>query len=163
MSHLRNKGLLSDVLAEESDAGFREALLSQTLHLARRRRQFRKARQLAGASAIVGCVVLIAFHFLTSRPVLPQTQEQPYQLVTTRPLPASEIVSTVRDASVGLIASSTAVELVTKSHSSGIIHELDDEELLAVLPSPALLVRRGPHLADLVFADPKAEQELLRN
>jgi hypothetical protein len=64
---------------------------------------------------------------------------------------------------MAFITSSPTVELVASGHTLGFPHELDDDELLALLPSPALLVRRGPHLADLVFADPKGEQVLLRN
>jgi len=163
MNHPRNKRLLSDVLGEEGDAGFRDALLGQTLRLAKRRRQFRKARQAAYVCAVVAVLAIVSFHFVVPRPISPQRLERPYLLVTTRPLPANAIVSTSRGASIALVTSSSTVELVTTSHTAGILHELADDELLALLPSPALLVRRGPHVAELVFADPKAEQALLRN
>jgi hypothetical protein len=163
MSRPPNKRLLSDVLAEETDAGFRDALLGQALRLAKRRRHFRKAQQAAYVCAVVAVVAVVSFRFVAPKPISPRGLERPYVLVTTRPLPAGAIVSTSRDSSTALITSSPTVELVTTSHAPGMLTELDDDELLALAPSPAVLVRRGPHLAELVFADPKAEQALLRN
>ena len=52
--------LLADVLAGEDGAGFREALLSETLRRARRRRHFRQARRAVPVVAgIVGLCLLV--------------------------------------------------------------------------------------------------------
>jgi hypothetical protein len=161
MSHSRNKKLLSDVLAEESDSDFREALLDHTLHVVRRKRRFRKARQVAYASLMVVGVALIGFHFLISKPPVPKGFDRPYLLVTTQLLPASAVFSTSRGYSMPVISSSATIALVTTESSP--LRQLDDDELLAIAPSPALLVRRGPHLAELVFADPDAQQSLSPN
>jgi len=163
MSHSRNKRLLSDVLAEESDADFREALLDHTLHVVRRKRRFRKARQVTYASLMAVGLALIGFHFLVSKPVVSKGLEPPYLLVTTQPLTASAVFSTSRDHSIAVISSSPTVELIATSESSPALYQLDDNELLALLPSPALLVRRGPHLAELVFANPDTQQSLSPN
>lgn len=158
-----NKRLLFDVLAEETDAGFREALLGRTLHLARRRRQFRKARQVGFASLVLIGLAISAFHLLAPKSIVRKPVEPPYILVTTHPLPASALVSTTPDASMAVIATSPTISVVTTAGTPAVFHPLDDNELLSLLPSPALLVRRGPHLADVVFADPKAEEALFPN
>ncbi len=163
MRHPSNKRLLTDVLAEETDAGFREALLGQTLHLARRRRQFRKARQVGFTSLVFIGLAISAFHLLAPKSIVRKPAERPYLLVTTGPLPASAIVSTTQDASIAVIATSPAISVVATTGAPAMLHPLDDDELLSLLPSPALLVRRGPHLVDLVFSDPKAEQALFPN
>lgn len=160
MSHSRNKKLLSDVLAEESDSDFREALLDQTLHVVRRKRRFRKARQVAYASLMAVGVALVGFHFLASRTPGSKRFEPPYLLVTTQPLPATAVFSTSRADSIPVISNSATIELVNTSESSPPLRQLDDNELLAIAPSPALLVRRGPDRAELVFADPDAQQSL---
>ena len=163
MSHSRNKQLLSDVIAEESDSNFREALLDHTLHVVRRKRRFRKARQVAYASLMVVGVALIGFHFLISKPPVSKGFERPYLLVTTQPLPASAVFSTSGGHSMPVISSLATIELVTTTESSPALHQLDDDELLALVPSPALLVRRGPHLAELVFANPDTDRALSPN
>ena len=163
MSHSRNKKLLSDVLAEESDSDFREALLDQTLHVVRRKRRFKKARQVAYASLMAVGVALIGFHFLPSKTPGSKRFEPPYLLVTTQPLPASAVFSTSHGDSIPVISNSATIELVTTIESSPPLHQLDDNELLALVPSPALLVRRGPHLAELVFENPDAQRLLSPN
>ena len=163
MSHSRNKKLLSDVLAEESDSDFREALLGHTLQVVRRKRRFRKARQIAYASIMVIGVALIGFHFLPSKTQASRRFEPSYLLVTTQPLPPSAVFSTRRGDSIPVISNSATIELVTTTENSPPLHQLDDNELLALVPSPALLVRRGPHLAELVFENPDAQRLLSPN
>jgi hypothetical protein len=158
MSHSRNKQLLSDVIAEETDSDFREALLDHTLHVVRRKRRFRNARQVAYASLTVIGVALVGFHFLISKPPVPKGFERPYLLVTTQPLPSTAVFSTTRGQSMPVISTSATVALITTTESSPALHQLDDDELLSLVPSPALLVRRGPHLAELVFAESDAQQ-----
>src|SRR5215831_14941775 len=105
MSHSRNSPLLSDVLAEGSDAEFREALLDHTLHIVKRKRRFRKVRQVAFASLMIAGLALINFHFLVSKRL-----GRPYLLVTTQPLPANAVLSTQRH-SIAVISSSPTIEL----------------------------------------------------
>jgi hypothetical protein len=165
MSQSRNKPLLSDILAEESDSEFRAALLDQTLQIVRRKRRFRKARNLAYGSLMLAALALVSFHFLFSKPTISKRFEPPYRLVTTEPLPPNAVLSTTRDNSMKVISSSPALEMamVATTQSTGIVRQLDDDELLALLPSPALLVRRGPHLAELVFADSATDHVLFPN
>ena len=163
MSHSRNKRLLSDILAEDTDADFRDALLDHTLHVVRRKRRFRKVRQAAYASFMLAGLALVSFHFLVSKPARSKRFEPPYVLVTTQPFPAAAVVSTSRDHSVANISSAPMVEFVNTGDSSPILHQLDDDELLTMLPSQALLVRRGPHLAEVVFANADTDATLPPN
>ena len=153
MSPDRNKPLLSDVLAEDTNADFRQALLGHTLRIVRRKRRFRKVRQSAYASLMVVGLALISIHFFISKPPASKRLEPSYTLVMTQPFPASAVLSTSRDHSVAAISTSPTVEWIATAESSPILRQLDDDELLALLPSPALLVRRGPHIAEVVFAN----------
>jgi len=163
MSHYGNKPLLSDVLAEDTNADFREALLDHTLRIVRRNRRFRKVRRGAYASLMVVALVFVSVHFFISKPLTPKRLEPSYTLVMTQPLPASAVLSTSPDHSVAAISTSPTVEWIATAESSPILRQLDDDELLALLPSPALLVRRGPHIAELVFASPDVEHVLSPN
>ena len=59
-----NQELLAEVLAEASPADFREAMLAETLRLARRRRQFRRVGPIAGVLVLMGLLaVFVAQHF----------------------------------------------------------------------------------------------------
>lgn len=162
MSRSSDNDLLSDVLAEEADADFRATLLDQTLHLARRRRRFRKVRQIASASAILVIVAFVTAQFLVSRRVPSKGAEPAYSLVITSPLSRNVIVSTSPNSSIPFVSSSSTIASVSTLESRTELNQLDDDQLLALLPSPALLVRRGSNLAEVVFADPD-KQEFLRN
>ncbi len=84
--------LLADVLAESAPPDFRAASLAKTLRTARRRRQMRQARSVAG---ILCAAILLAIFagniFLKSSDVsAPQIKTNPkssYELVCTQPLP----------------------------------------------------------------------------
>jgi len=157
-----NESLLSDVLAEESDPGFREALLGQTLHLVRRQRRFRKVRRAGSALAVLAGLVLFVWRFLPSPPTLPPSPAKAYTLVRTQPLPASAIVETRPLAFRNLVTSARSVEILVTGAAHD-FRELDDDQLLDLAaPSPAMLVRRGPHFAELVFANPADRDAFLR-
>ncbi|HZL79451.1 MAG TPA: hypothetical protein VFC17_11415, partial [Candidatus Limnocylindrales bacterium] len=93
------ESLLAEVLAEASPTDFREAMLAETLRLARRRRQFRQVRQAAGVLAVIGLLaVLVAQQFSrqpdVSMPLAKKIVKQSYELVRTQPLPAGALIST---------------------------------------------------------------------
>ncbi len=165
MSQSRNKPLLCDILAEDSDSEFRAALLDHTLQSVRRKRRLRKSRNVAFASLMLAGLALVGFHFLFSKAPISKRIEPPYLVVTTESLPAIAVVSTTHERSMKVISSLPAVEIamVATSQSTGLVRQLDDDELLALLPSPALLVRRGPHTAELVFADSATNHVLFPN
>src|ERR1017187_8326351 len=105
-----NQELLAEVLAEASPADFREAMLAETLRLARRRRQFHRVRPAAGFLVLMGLLVVFVAQYFSkppvgSSPLAKQIVRQSYELVRTQPLPASAIVITRSFSATGLAAS----------------------------------------------------------
>lgn len=159
------ESLLAEVLAEASPTDFREAMLAETLRLARRRRQFRQVRQAAGVLAVIGLLaVLVAQQFSrqpdVSMPLAKKIVKQSYELVRTQPLPAGAVISTRKFSEAQFAASvSTVVAVATVS---GGFRQINDNELLALLADkPAVLIRTGPNSEELVFANPEDQKKFL--
>jgi hypothetical protein len=164
MSDFRDEEkLLNEVLGEESPAGFREALLNQLLRGARRRRRFRQVRKAGVGLALVALVAVVVWRQVppASRPEEPR---KGCELVQTEALPEDAIVRTRALAPNGLVASvPTRDTVITRAGTTDGVEELTDDELLALAgPGAAVLVRQGPHSAELVFvnrAPPEVPQE----
>jgi hypothetical protein len=157
--------LLAEVLAEASPADFRAALLAETLRLAWRRRQFRRARQAAGVLALAGLLAVLAVQqFSKPAVVCPPSAKnivkQSYELVRTQPLPASAVIRTRYFPVIEPAASVPKVlEVATVSDGFRLIN---DNELLALLADkPAVLIRTGPNSEELVFANPEDQKGFL--
>ena len=154
--------LLDDVFTEASPPDFRAALLAETLRLARRRRQIRQVRPVAGVLVMAGLlVVLVAQHLsrpsVISRPLVQKIEPQSYALVRTQPLPASALISTRNFSATGFAAS--VPKVVEVATVSGGFRLINDDQLLALLADkPAVLIRTGPHSEELVFANPEDER-----
>jgi hypothetical protein len=156
-----NEQLLADVLAETTPADFREALLGETLRLARRRRRWRQTRRAAALFVALGLLAVLVWQNLPQRPVasmpVAKAKVKSYQLVRTQPLPASAIVVTQPFPTDQLVASVATVEMIQTS--SGNFRVINDDELLALVAArPAALVRLGPHSEQLVFVNPEDEK-----
>src|ERR1035437_9986901 len=111
------ESLLAEVLAEASPTDFREAMLAETLRLARRRRQFRQVRQAAGVLAVIGLLaVLVAQQFSrqpdVSMPLVKKIVKLSYELVRTQPLPAGALISTRKFSEAQFAASVSTVVAV---------------------------------------------------
>ena len=158
-----NDRLLADVLGEGVSAAFRESLLNQTLRLARRRRRFRQARGAASALAVLAALGLLVWHQFPSGRGPASLPARPYLLVRTQPLPRAAWVETKSFPAAGLIASAATRHIVVTANAGRLVHEINDDELLALVPKPAALVRHGPHSAELVFVNAADRDELLRN
>ncbi|MFO1487781.1 MAG: hypothetical protein U1F65_04815 [Verrucomicrobiota bacterium] len=154
-----NERLLAEVLADESGAGFHEALLAETLRHVRRRRQWRRARRIGGALALV-VGIGIAVWPRTARRVTPAPEiagrpAATYQLVVSHPLLHGQLVTTSPGATEQVLSNVMTPGMVHTT--SGGYHEVGDDELLALAaPQTVALVRRGPHEAELVFLPPAA-------
>jgi hypothetical protein len=144
--------LLADVLGEET--GFREALLGETLRLARRRRHWRQVwHGLAGLAALA--LVVMGGWWARQPKTLNVVSTIACPVVCTQPLRPEEIVSTRPLMSDLRIASAATVPIV--STVLGSYREIGDDELLALAaPRVAALVRHGPHEAELIFVPPEA-------
>jgi hypothetical protein len=148
-----NERLLSDVLGEGAGDGFREALLRETLRQAGRRRRMRQGRRIGLALAAVMGLGVLAWWFFPAGGRSARLG-RPYRIVRTAPLsPGAWVETKPLGAGRQVATAGTAVAVVT-SQKSGLVRQLSDEDLLALaLPRPAVLVRRGPHSAELVFTD----------
>ena len=157
--------LLAEVLAEASPADFREAMLAETLRLARRRRQFRRVRPTAGVLVLVSLLMILAAKHLSKPPVVPlplaiKIEQPSYVQVRTQPLPVSALVSTRSFSATGLPAPVPGV--IEVATTGGGFRLINDDELLALLADkPAVLIRTGPHSEELVFANPEDQKKLL--
>jgi len=154
--------LLTEVLAETSPADFRAAMLAETLRRARRRRQFRRARQAAGVLAMAGLFAILAAQqfskpAIISTPLTKQVAKPSYNLVRTRPMPVGALISTRSFPATGLAAS--VPEIIQVATTGGGYRLINDDELLALLADkPAVLIRTGPHSEELVFANPEDQK-----
>ena len=162
MNHKPDNGqLLADVLAEAAPADFREALLGETLRLARRRRRWRQTRRAAALLVALGLLAVLVRQNFPPHPLAPmpvtKAKVKSYELVRTQPLSAGAMVVT-RPLSAGqLVASGATTELVQTS--GGNFRVINDDELLALVASrPAALFRLGPHSEQLFFVNPEDEK-----
>ena len=153
-----NERLLADVIAGESDVAFHEALLGETLRLARRRRRFRQAQRGAAVVAVLVGLAALVWQNFSPRVVTPRMDKGSYAIIRTQPLPAAAIVTTQPLVADLLVASVTTVNVVETLPDSGLFREIGDDELLAmVAPKVAALVRLGPHTAELVVLEPSGQ------
>ena len=148
-----NEHFLSDVLSEGIPADFREGLLNQTLRLARRRRRFRQVRRSASALAVLGGLGLLVWQRLPSTLRPTGLPAKPYALIRTQPLPPAAWVATKPLSTANVVASATTGNIIVTAKAGVPVREINDDELLALVPEPAALVRFGPHSAELVFAN----------
>jgi hypothetical protein len=148
-----NEPFLSDVLREGIPADFREGLLNQTLRLARRRRRFRQGRRAASALAVVVGLGLLVWQRLPSNLRSTGFPAKPYTIVRTQPLPPAAWVATRPLSPANLVASAMTGNIIVTAKAGVPVREINDDELLALVPEPAALVRFGPHSAELVFVD----------
>lgn len=146
--------LLDEVLAESLPETRREQLLEQTLRHVRRRRHTRQTGRTVGT-----LVLLLALGFLIwprpHHPVVQSSPPKPYLLVETQPLQEANVVKTIPLASVSQIRSGPTVSVIATATEPRFAREIDDADLLSLAaPNPVILVRLGPHSAELVFAHP---------
>jgi len=161
-NRIDQESLLAEVLAEASPPDFREAMLAETLRLARRRRQFRLARQAAGVLAVAGLLAVMAAQYFTkptsiSTPLAKQNAKPSYELVRTQPMPSGAFISTRNFPAAGSVA--PGPKIIEVATTSGGFRLINDDELLALLADkPAVLIRTGPHSEELVFANPEDQK-----
>ena len=151
-----NERLLTDVLADASHAGFRQALLGETLRLARRRRQLRQTQRALATLAVLVVAGILAWRGFSPRPAVRELLSASCQIVHSRPLDAAAIVTTQPLLPGQITSTAASKHIVTIVTTSGGFRVIDDDELLALAASrPVALVRRGPHEAELIFVNPE--------
>jgi hypothetical protein len=158
-----NERLLADILGEGVSADFREGLLNEMLQHARRRRRFRQVRGAASALAVLAVLGLLVWDQFPSGRAPAGFPAKPYAVVRTQPLPPTAWVRTKPLAPASLVASVKTGNIVSTPATGSLIRELNDDELLALVPRPVALVRFSPNSAELVFVNQADHDELLRN
>ena len=147
--------LLNDILSERDPVDLRDALLSRTLHHVRRRRIFHRVRRASSVLAAAAALGFLVWRLALPNAPGPQQPGRPYALVRTQPLPASALVKTQPLVPASLVASiaSPKIVIIATHLQDPFYREIDDAELLALAgTNAAVLVRLGPHSAELVFA-----------
>jgi hypothetical protein len=163
MDDFREK-LIADVLGEDSDPALREALLGQTLRLARRKRRLGKLRQATPAGVAIAALLLITARLFRLGPSTPLEPYHPYTNVRTQPLPVAALVTTRPRGAESLVTTSYSLATVSTVHGVSSPHELTDEQLLKFTEGlPVVLIRQNNHAAELVFANPADREALMRN
>ena len=158
-----NVRLLADVLSEGVSADFPQGLLNEMLRLARRRRRLRQVRNTASVLAVLAGLGLLVWHQIPSRPGTSTSQAKAYALVHTQPLPPEARIQTKLFPASSTVASVRTDKVIITSQASSPVREINDEELLALVPEPAALVRYGPHSAELVFVKASDLDGTMRN
>lgn len=158
--HFEKKHLLNDVLSESGPSGFREALLDETLRLARGRR---RTRQLWRASPVLLLCVVVWF-FFPPQPAIEKPALRSVEIVATKPFDPDAVVGT-QPLAVKLIVSSISSAYVVSTRPRGEGFRLiNDDELMALAaPRVAVLMRLGPDSQRLIFADGKDVTDLRPN
>src|ERR1051325_3485099 len=148
--------LMRDVLGEDSDPAFREALLGQTLRLARRQRRLRKLAQTMPTVAAMLILLLLSLHLFQPAPSPNRSPDRPYTLVRTQPLLPSALVTTKSLTAANLVTTTHSVAMLRTARGAPSLRELTDEELLKLTGDlPVVLVRQNNHAAELVFVNQK--------
>jgi hypothetical protein len=156
--------LLADVLADESSQGFREALLTETLGLVRRRRRGLQLRRAASAVLVIAGLALLVWNRQPLPWQAPEGAKPRNAVVVSQLLPPGTVIATTPLTADQVVASTPTHSILQTVPGISRTREIADAELLALLgPIPAALVRPKPHAAELVFVNPADQAELVRN
>ena len=146
--------LLDDVLGEAASPDFRAGLLDGTLKQARRRKQFRRWNRGLLMAALVVAAWVWSRKPHTAVEVERVTAQKPFEIIVSKPMnPAWIIVS-----SPGLVkeinSSNFRVGIIETDPTVRYFRELNDDQLMALTAGkPSMLVRQGPHEAELLVVD----------
>ncbi len=113
-------------------------------------------------AVLIGLGLLVG-RYLPQSPGRASLPIRPYTLVRTQPLPAADWVVTRPLSPANLVVSASVGNIVVTAKAGMPVRELNDDELLALAPKPAALVRFGPHSAELVFVNRDDTEASQRN
>ena len=138
-------------MAENASLDFRAALLGETLRHARRRRYRRRAGR---ACAVLSVLGVFAWWNLPVRAPATNMPTANYEAIHTRLLPPSALIATQPLNAEQFIVSVPTASRVSTRTNRGDLQFIDDNELLAMAPQPAVLIRVGPGSQQLIFVAP---------
>ena len=146
--------LLRDVLSEGEPPGSMESMLAETLRLVRRRRVFRRARNISACLALVAICAFLTFRNVTKYHHGPAWTEESFAEIRTHPLDAGSIIRTRPLYESRVISSVYSVAIIRTSREK--FRVINDHELLALVsPRPAILIRLGAASEQLKFVGPE--------
>ncbi len=144
---------LTDVLSGNDSGGDGEMLLQTTLRHVRRRRRWKRA----GRPALVAAGVMLALVWSlqpfshVEKPVV-AAAKPPVTIISTQPLPPGMVVETRMGLTSVVHSTAGNVAIIETRQIPRAWELIDDRQLLALLDGrPAMLVKRGPHEAELIF------------
>jgi len=150
--------LLADVLEEASPPDFRAELLDRTLQQVRRRRHLRQWNQGLMAAAFITTLGFLVWKSRAPKDTNQGTPGETLEIVTSQPLSPAMIVQSSPGLVEMISSSPSALAIIETSLFGDGFRELNDEELLAFTAGrPSVLVRQGPHQAELLIVDSTAE------
>jgi hypothetical protein len=150
MRNDEHKELWRDIFSGEGD--FRETVLNQTLGRVRRRKRVRRMSQMAAMMILTAGLALWIWRPQTPRIAvrLPQPEATGLEMVSSMPLQPDMLVESRQGAVEWISSSVPDMAMVETSLKNRIYQEVNDEELLAFAEGkPAVLLRKGPHEAEL--------------
>jgi hypothetical protein len=154
------ESLLRDVLAEGRPGEFKEAMLAETLRVARRRRVCRRARSVSAVLALLGIGVFFGRRDGPAERRLAPRPPASYVLVRTQPMVADSVIHTRPLEPSQLVESFSGAARAGTAHDA--LHLIGDRELLALIsPRPAVLIRFGSSSAELEFANAEDRKVVL--
>ena len=150
--------LLADVLEEAAPPDFRAELLDCTLKQVRRRRHLRQWNQGLLTAAFIATLGLLVWKSRAPKDANQASPRETLEIVTSRRLSPAMIVQSSPGLVEMISSSRSALAIIETSPFSHDFRELNDEELLAFTAGkPSVLVRQGPHQAELLIVDSTAE------
>ncbi len=146
--------LLADVLEEAAPPDFRADLLDRTLKQVRCRRHLRQWNQGLLAAAFIATLSLLVWKSRAPKETNQSAPAETLDIVTSQPLNPAMIVQSSPGLVKMISSSASALVVIETSPFGDGYRELNDEELLAfTVGKPSVLVRRGPHQAELLIVD----------
>jgi hypothetical protein len=150
--------LLADVLEEAAPPDFRAELLDRTLKQVRRRRHLRQWNQGLLAAAFIATLGFLVWKTRAPKDTNQGAPGETLEIVTSQPLSPAMIVRSSPGLVKPISSSGSALAIIETGPFSDGFRELSDEELLAFTAGkPSVLVRQGPHQAELLIVDSAAE------
>jgi hypothetical protein len=147
--------LLDDLLAETAPADFRAGLLDRTLKQVRRKQLVRQWGRGTLAAAVVATAGLLVWRAPVPSGQRPATPPPASLILVSSQPPDPALMVTSSGGSFSTIATDVATLTVTEtSPANSHVRELDDDQLFELTKgTPTLLVRHGPHDAELLIVD----------
>jgi restriction endonuclease Mrr len=158
-----SKKLLEDLLEDSVSLEFRAALMNKTLQSARQRKYARRLSLTLSALALAGIFAFTIREKRQPKTALNQIQQPISSVAVASSLNPVQVVSTKLHSlkNVAVSDSSDSTLTVVQTSESDRPKEISDKELLVLVADKSVaLIHQGLHQSELIFLNPKEENEL---